>query len=175
MKNILSADFVTAIIKEVREMESIGMVYLIFLTIILFIADLLHLKYGYPYPENLRVFYIVLFTITSTYYVNKISRKRRLAKEEHEADFFKKQQQIAKFKNITKKFSLLEKEILAQFLNENSTDVQIPSQYIYAVNSMKEKGLPIHIEQYPPKTYAVISIELFNLMRFKRDFAEYVE
>lgn len=83
MKNLFDTDFYKFIIAEIKQAENFTMIFMMLVSILLFITDiLLHLNH-INMPDFIRIFYFYSFVLLLYCFVNRLAREYRLKKEKN--------------------------------------------------------------------------------------------
>lgn len=150
MRNQSNTNVVNTIISEIKGMEEQTMIFIVLSSGILFIIDMILLSQHINIPNFIRAYYFYTFMIAVIYYVNVSARKKRLEREYNE----KKQQlqnlhkeQIIKYLELIKPalddLRVLEKWILEQFINTESTKITLNPKLFSVVSDVKNINLKL--------------------------------
>lgn len=183
MKNIYEK-----IITEIKKMEYKGMIATMIVSIMLFIADILHLVLKFDFCDFYRHFYIFAFSLSFIFFMNKQGREERLEKERIMEELKKEmEKQITNANYIMPRykavipiidiFSKKQKNILYQFITNNSSVITITKDVpntLYEIQKINYclNGLDLNIKIRTATPYLILEIDKEYLTLLKLCFSE---
>lgn len=179
MKNIYEK-----IITEIKKMEYKGMIVTMFVSIMLFIVDILHLFLKFDFCDLYRHFYVFAFCFSFIFFMNKQGREERLEKEriikEVEQQKLNAQKMMTQYRAVIPaidNLTLIQKNILYQFVANNNSVITITDDTITKLHEVHKinyclTALDLNIKIRTATPYLILEIDKEYLTLLKLCFSE---
>lgn len=183
MKNIYEK-----IITEIKKMEYKGMIATMIVSIMLFIADILHLVLKFDFCDFYRHFYVFAFSLSFIFFMNKQGREERLEKERVMEELKKEMKEqktnasyiMPRYKAVIPIIDIFpkkQKNILYQFVANNNSVITITKNVPNTLHEIQKinyclNGLDLNIKIRTATPYLILEIDKRFLTILKLTFSE---